>query len=234
MKKVLGFCSLLLLVSCKSEVPPTPENISRLAASTTPLFVSAPCKTATASDRPADGDAVEYNLVDHEGSIQNNITRRLVINSALPNEDRYSEYMVSAGFPPMLGEVGHQKYGFIPSRTGERIMNFTKLDEAVNGLEPGKPVDIPLEEILGDSRTSGTATLTLTGCGTLNERMGFLQGDAVHIYRLVLPYSATPGSDAFDAAVEFEYAVVDRLNWPAIIRSPGSDMIMTSLTKAGA
>lgn len=234
MKTAIVVCSAVLMASCHQQKPIPPLDVSRLDHTNPVLFSSAPCQAPTASDRPSAGDALDYKLMQPDGTLSGSITRRLVVDTVLDGEDRFTEYMVVEGMPPVRGDSAHQKFGFITTRTGDRVLAFQNLPDTFGKLEVGKPVEIPVQEIVGDQKTSGTATLTLTGCGTLNEHMGALQGEAVHIYRLILPYSATPGSQHFDAAVEFEYAVVDRLNWPAIIRSPGSNLVMTSLTKRGA
>ena len=233
MKKVIIALSLLL-ASCNSEAPPPKIEAIKLSIKSIPFADGAKCNTKPSIDLLKINNIYKYNLLE-EQTINQKITREIKLNSIHGNEVRFTEYYVSQSMPPMLGNIGHQKFGFLPTKSGNRSLVYENIDAVFPTLEVSKPVDIPIKEMIdqGGSR-SGLAKLTLTGCGILTETLGEFEDEPVHIYRLELPYTENPANQDFDAATEFEFIVSDRLNWPVVIRSPGSDLILTSFEPAGA
>lgn len=191
------------------------------------LYEEAPCPTGPAG-RPRAGQVFDYRMITDEGGVDPSALRRQTIRSVSGDAVEYDETLAMTGqgeFPP---EARGVRLEILPTRILGESIRYEDAGQALAGLEPGGSASIPASYSRGGEAREAAAEVTFTGCGVATPAVAGAAGEAVRVYRLVMPYSTTLSPDELSETLDLQFVVSHARGWPVAERAASGTLVLAT------
>ena len=178
-----------------------------------PLYETTQCSTDPLG-APKAGDMLDWRLLKGTGDLDMSSLRRQRIKAVTGDTVDYDEILEMSAHGAFPAEARAVRFGILPTRLMEASVRYDGASEAIAGLTPGMTVSIPFHLSRAGSTLSAVAQVTLVNCGVSTAAITGAPGEAVVVYRLVMPYSTTLEPNALSQTIDSEYVVSRARGWP--------------------